>query len=72
MDSFDQSPRTEPPYVADPTPCPRCRHREDVHEPYAGTRYCRHCEWIGTVWPCSRRTMGEQKKLEDLSFNLEL
>jgi hypothetical protein len=61
-----------PPYRADPRPCPRCTHREDVHEPYRGTRYCRHCEWIATVYPCSRRSVGEQQQLKSLSFDLDL
>jgi hypothetical protein len=60
------------PYKADPTPCPRCNHREDVHEPFRNTRYCRHCEWIGSVYPCSRRSVGAQQSLDSLSFDLEL
>ena len=59
------------PYRANPEPCPRCSHREDVHEPFSGTRYCRHCEWIGTVYPCSRRSVAGQQRLESLTFDFD-
>jgi hypothetical protein len=55
---------------ADPRPCDRCRHRRDVHEVFRGLRYCRACEWIGQVWPCSTRTLELQKTLDALSFEL--
>jgi hypothetical protein len=59
------------PHKANPEPCARCSHREDVHEPFRGTRYCRHCEWIGTVYPCSRRSVAGQRSLDSLSFDFD-
>ena len=58
-------------YEPNPRPCPRCAHREDVHEVLRGMRYCRWCNWIGAVYPCSMRTMAIEQQLDKLSFDLD-
>jgi len=57
--------------VADPTPCKRCGHREDMHEQFRGLRICRACDYIALRFPCSTKRVEEEAVIESLSFDLE-
>ncbi len=56
---------------ADPTPCERCRHRQDMHEMFAGVRMCRACHYVGLRWPCSPNRLREEAALNALTFTLD-